>query len=161
MGNPSIAAIEDGLLVTINADATIKTWRRGEATTVGSQDLDADGRLIAPHGSVRVLLDNTVLRAQDTITRRTYGWRLGFRIFVTASNARGAAEERKGFGQKAGAYQMLDDLKNLLGGARIAVAGVSSKPQVELLGEKLEQFSSEGTVMALSVAVGTGYQAGG
>ena len=162
MGNPSIAEIEDGIIAVINNDASIKTWRRGEATTLGSADLDQDDRLVAPHGSVRVLLDNTVLRAVDTITRQTYAYRLGYRVLITASNLRGAGAERKGSAGKAGAYGMLDDLKNLLGGARLtSVTGVSSAPQVELLGEALEQFSSKGTVMALSLAVSAGYQAGG
>ena len=54
---------------------------------------------------------------------------------------------------------MLDDLKRVLGGARLAVPEASSKPQVELVSEQFDSMSAEGTVMSLTVRVNTGFQA--
>ncbi len=159
--NPKLADIENALLEVIRTDAAILVYKT-KVETLGDEDVNDKLGLISPSRSFLLLFESSSLAAADKITRQTYDYRLQFRIFMVARSLRSPGAEKKGgVGEsEVGAYKMLDDLKTALAGARLSLAGsgLSSNPQVELLGEQLESFGRDGTVMSLQVQVNTGFQ---
>ncbi len=163
-GRPKIREVEDALIAAVQNDPAIKGYGKTFATV--SADNIQEGelgnqRVIAAAPAFLFFYEEGGLRAVDPITRKTYDYTMNFRILAYTRNLRGPAEEKKGQPQlnEIGVYDMLDDLKRVLGGARLAVPGVSSKPQVELVSEQFDSMSAEGTVMSLTVRVNTGFQA--
>ena len=160
---PKIRTVEDALIAAVKTDPTIggygKTFATVSADNIQEGEL-GNQRVIAVHPAFLFFYEEGGLRAVDPITRKTYDYAMNFRILAYTRNLRGPAQEKKGQPQlnEIGVYDMLDDLKRVLGGARLAVAGVSSQPQVELLGERFDSMSAEGTVLSLAVRVRTEFQ---
>ena len=160
---PKIRDLEDALIAVVENDSAIKAYGRTFAT-VSSDNIQEEElgnqRVIALPPAFLFFYEEGALRAVDTITRKTYDYAMNFRILAYNRNLRGPAEEKKGIATlgEIGVYDMLDDLKRVLGGARLAVPGVSSQPQVELLAERFDSMSADGTVLSLAVRVHTEFQ---
>ncbi len=161
---PKIRDLEDALIAAVKNDPAIKAYGKTFAT-VSSGNIQEDElgnqRIVARTPAFLFFLEGSALSGRDRIVLKTYDYLLSFRIFAYNRNLRGPAQEKKGIAAlgEIGVYDMLDDLKRVLGGARLTVPEASSKPQVELVSEQFESMSAEGTVMSLTVRVNTGFQA--
>lgn len=154
METPSIADIEQAMMELVANDSTIRGYKKTVATL--SQRNLKDDRLVAVHPAFLFYLEETRLAAR---TPNTYNYPMVFTILCLQKNLRGPeAEKFGGLPGEVGIYQMLADLKRVLAGARLDIPGVSSKPEVKLLGERLEEMSDQGLLASLKVSVETDYQ---
>ncbi len=154
METPSIADIEKAMMELVENDPTIRAYKNTVAT-LSARNLK-DDRIIARHPAFLFYMEETRLAAR---TPNTYNYPMVFTILCLQKNLRGPeAEKFGGLPGEIGIYQMLKDLKRVLAGARLDISGVSSKPEVKLLGERLEEMSDQGLLASLRVAVETEYQ---
>lgn len=162
MSKPRISDIEQALIERVRADAAIQAYGQTfETVSVRHITSDEFGnqRLIANPPAFLFLLESSNLATRD-VAATTYAYSLLFRIFCFNLNLRGPVEEKRGgpAPNEIGVYTMLDDLKRVLAGARLAVTGVASEPLVRLETETLENLAPEGTVMSLQVTIETEFQ---
>jgi hypothetical protein len=145
-----LAEVEDALLTAIRTAPVLSYLRTVEPVSERFFDFARGDFIVVPPAVLSFFLAGP-LRSRD-LTARTYDYNPRFLLFTVARNLRGAAEEKLGGpGSEIGVYQVLHDLKTLLAGARLALAGGGSQPVVELAAEQLEAFTPDFSVYSLEV----------
>ena len=146
-----LAEVEDALLTSIRTAPALSYLRTVEPVSERSFDFARGDFIVVPPAVLSFFLAGP-LRARD-LAARTYDYNPRFLLFAVARNLRGVAEEKLGGpGSEVGVYQVLHDLKSVLAGARLALAGGGSLPVVELAVEQLEAFTPDFSVYSLELA---------
>jgi hypothetical protein len=145
-----LAELEDALLNAVRTAPALSYLRTVEPVSERSFDFARGDFIVVPPAVLSFFLA-APLRARD-LSARTYDYNPRFLLFAVARNLRGVAEEKLGGpGGEVGAYQVLYDLKTVLAGARLALAGGGPQPLVELAAEQLEAFTPDFSVYSLEI----------
>lgn len=148
-----LAEVEDALLDTLRTEPALAYLRSVEPISDRSFDFTRGDFVVVPPAVLSFFLAGP-LRSRD-LAARTYDYNPRFLLFAVARNLRGLEEEKLGgpVAGEIGAYQLLHDLKTVLAGRRLALAGAGSLPVVELSGEALEAFTPDYSVYSLEITV--------
>jgi len=158
MTAPALAEIEQALIDLIKADAGLTYLKTVE--TLGQRNFDASsGEFIVVPPAALLLFPSSEL-AGKTLDRKFYVWRPRWAVIAVAENLRGAAAAKRGGAAAAeiGVYDLLDDLKKCLAGARLSLPS-GGNTIVELVGEALESYRAGRVAYSLEIIVITEYQA--
>ena len=147
----NLAELETGLLDALRTEPALAYLRTVEPVSERSFDFASGNFLVVPPAALSFFVASQ-LRSRD-LGARTYDYNPRFLLFAVARNLRGATEEKTGgpTPEEVGAYQLLHDLKTALAGRRLALAGASFQPVVELAGESLEAATAEYSVYSLEL----------
>ena len=147
----NLAELETALLDALRAEPALAYLRTVEPVSDRSLDFASGNFIVVPPAALSFFLASQ-LRSRD-LAARTYDYNPRFLLFVVARNLRGTREEKAGgpTPEEVGAYQVLHDLKSALAGRRLALAGASFQPVVELAGESLEAATAEFAVYSLEL----------
>ena len=148
-----LSELESALLDALRTAPALSYLRTVEPVSERSFDFARGDFIVVPPAVLSFFLA-AALRSRD-LSARTYDYSPRFLLFALARNLRGAAEEKLGgpVAGEVGAYQILHDLKTLLAGARLALAGSGGLPVVELSAESLEAFSPDFTAYSLEILI--------
>lgn len=155
MSKPTLTQIENALMALVTGDATISGYIKS-VDSLSARSFDPrDSRLIANPPAILFHFEEGPL-ASTNIADTSYDYTPSFAILVHQRNLRSDEDARKGGSAgEVGIYQMLDDLKNAVGGKIITLG--STTGQVRLLGQKIEQFGADGLWYSLTVEVKTNW----
>lgn len=159
MTSPGLAEIEQALIDLVQADTALKTYVK-TVETLGDRNIDPNTlEFIVSPPAVLFLLTSAEL-ASATLDRKTYRWRPRWAVIAVAQNLRGPAQAKRGgpVAEEVGVYDMLDDLKNCLAGARLSLPS-GGNTIVTLAGEGLESYGQKRAAYYLEIVVETDYQA--
>ncbi len=147
-----LAELEAALLSTLRAAPALSYLKTVEPVSDRSFDLARGNFLVVPPAVLSFFLSSQ-LRSRDLVAR-TYDYSPRLLLFAVARNLRGLEEEKLGGpAGEIGAYQLLDDLKSTLAGARLSLPSSSFQPVVELTGENLESFTADFSAYSLELLI--------
>ena len=148
-----LAELESALLDALRTAPALSYLRTVEPVSERSFDFARGDFIVVPPAVLSFFLASG-LRSRD-LSARTYDYNPRFLLFAVASNLRGAAEEKLGgpVAGEIGVYQLLDDLKASLAGARLTLPTAGFEPQVELAAESLEAFTPDFSVYSLEILI--------
>jgi phage gp37-like protein len=150
-----LAEIENAILDLVKANLP---YLNDMAVPVADEHFDDLDNIIAPVPAVLAAFTGSEIMPA-TVRGLANDYAPIWKLAAGASNLRGSAEEKQGdpAGGEKGVYDILDDLRALLGGRKLEFesGGVGV---VYLRGEELAQFSREGTWIALKVQVQTDFE---
>jgi hypothetical protein len=147
----NLAELETALLESIRTEPALAYLRTVEPVSERSFDFSSGNFLVLPPAALSFFVASQ-LGSRD-LSARTYNYNPRFLLFAVARNLRGTTEEKAGGPgpEEVGAYRLLHDLKSALAGRRLALAGASFQPVVELAGESLEAATPEYSVYSLEL----------
>ena len=148
-----LAELESTLLEAIRTAPALSYLRTVEPVSERSFDFARGDFIVVPPAVLTFFLA-AGLRSRD-LSARTYDYNPRFLLFAVASNLRGPAAEKLGgpVAGEIGVYQLLDDLKASLAGARLTLPTAGFEPQVELAAESLEAFTPDFSVYSLEILI--------
>jgi len=150
-----LAEIENAILDLVKANLP---YLNDNALTASTRDFDEDGSIVAaPPAVLAVFTGSAISPASVRGLASNYAPR--WIMLAGASNLRGSMEEKQGdpAGGEKGVYDILDDLRALLGGRKLEFES-GGQGVVYLRGEELAQFSPEGTWIGLTIEVQTDFE---
>lgn len=116
-----------------------------DVSKIVSNDLDADGYLIAPMPAIRVLYDSTSDQAARGTSRLVYETAHTFQILCGARNLRSKADE------DTDTKKIVTRMRALLAGAKLALPDGETSEPLMLAGVQRFQFDANGMWYALTV----------
>lgn len=137
MGKPRIDDIEAAVIQAIRDDAALAYIADHQVQTLGERNVDfrAEQIIVVPP-AVLVFYLGGRYRAQTT-ELALYDAVEPFLLVAVARNLKGAAEAKRGTTAEKGAYDIVEDLKSLFAGKKLAVAP-GADVRCELVGVSFE-----------------------
>jgi len=126
--------VEDALLALLQSKVAAAKVR-----TATSEDFDLDGELIAVPPLVLVVFAAETPDPRRDHLRLTYQSQQQFKIFIGATNLRGASHERKD------AYALVNQVRDAVAGAKLTLAGGERLPPLALGPTQLGRLDRNGT----------------
>lgn len=114
---------------------------------ISGKDLDKEGNLVAPPPAALVLFDTETQDPQRDNQRRTYQTTQVYRILIGTKDMSSVASQR------SRAFTIISQVKDVLAGARLALADGSKSMPMTISTVQLEQIRPEGVWYSLEVSV--------
>lgn len=155
MGKPRIDELEQAILDAIKADAALAAYVKPEQVqTLSRQGFDfASEQFVLAPPAVLVFYAGGPHEDRN-IKGDQYRHCASFILMAVAANLRGAGEARRGFGTDKGAYDIVDDLRNLFAGKELELPSlIGVKPLCFLRSVGFEAAQDGLVVYSLEIEV--------